>query len=132
MGGSTTERGVSQSDLGTVGLRRQKQDLDRTIQNVRIEGRRIGAEATRAFKEKYGPNLATFSLIYSDLDLHKDGSVQYHYGNAPFYVDEASGAYANALVEALDKQPEMDKSKWLKEFFGDLSSVLQFQLPPNP
>jgi len=131
MGQSIAERGVRQSDLGTVGLSRRRSELHRTIRDARIEMGGTGKEAERAFKKKYG-ELATFSLIYSDPDLHKDGSVQYYHGIAPFYAHEASGAYANALVEALDKQPEMDRSKWLKEFFGDLSSVLQFQLPPNP
>lgn len=131
MGQSIAERRVSQSDLGTVGLSRRKSEIHRTIQDARVEMRGTRIEAERAFKEKYGLELATFSLIYSDPDLHKDGSVQYYHGNAPFYEYQASEAYANALAGALDKQPEMDRSKWLKEFFGDLSSVLQFQLPPS-
>lgn len=133
MGQSIAERGVSQLDLGTVGLIRRKDELHRSIQDAGIEIKKTRADAEVAFKGKYGLELGTFSLIYSDPDLHKDGSVNYHHGNAtPIRASEVALSYASALEEALSKQPKADRSKWLKGFFLDLSSVLQFQLPPSP
>ncbi len=131
MGRNSVEEEVRPSDLSTIGLSRRRSELHKTIQDARIGTRDTRIEAERAFMGKYGLELATFSLIYSDPDLHKNGSTQNYHGTAPFYVHEASESYANALLAALDKQPKMDRSGWLKRFFADLSSVLQFQVPPS-
>lgn len=118
---------VDVNELGTVGLFRKRADLKKHF-NAEHERKRLWNESRRAFEEKYGIALALQSLAFFDPELHKRGHIVY--SRSTLTDTQVADKFSVSLYDAVSSQPEEERRQWLRIFFSDLNSVLQFRELP--